>query len=70
MARRGVEAFGNLLAGVLAHSFGSAVTLGIGGVVCLLASLAFASKVSLLKSTSISFYKDRKNASLVTDTVA
>ena len=64
MARRGVEAFGSLLAGALAHSLGSSVTLMIGGIVCLLASLAFATKVSLLKAASISFYKNRKDAIL------
>ncbi|MSP38259.1 MAG: hypothetical protein EXR70_07185 [Deltaproteobacteria bacterium] len=68
MARRGVEAFGSLLAGVLADNFGTPDTLLIGGIVCLLASLAFATKVSLLKSASISFYNNRravKSAALV-----
>ena len=64
MARRGVEAFGSLLAGVLAHNFGTPDTLLIGGIVCILASLAFATKVSLLKTTSISFYADRRAVKL------
>jgi MFS family permease len=64
MARRGVEAFGSLLAGVLAHNFGTSDTLLIGGIVCLLASLAFATKVSLLKRASISFYTDRRGVKL------
>ena len=64
MARRGVESFGSLLAGAVAHRFGTPDTLMIGGIVCLLASVAFATKLSLLRETSRSFYKDMKNAKL------
>ena len=60
MARRGVESFGSLLAGAVAHRFGTPDTLMIGGIVCLLASVAFATKLSLLRETSRSFYKDMK----------
>lgn len=65
MARRGVESFGSLLAGAVAHSFGTPNTLMIGGIVCLLASVAFATKLSLLRETSRSFYKDMKTTKLV-----
>ncbi len=69
MARRGVESFGSLLAGAVAHRFGTPDTLMIGGIVCLLASVAFATKLSLLRETSRSFYKDTKNAKLVPEAV-
>jgi MFS family permease len=62
MARRGVESFGSLVAGVLAHRFGTPDTLMIGGVVCLLASIAFATKLSMIRETSRAFYKDIKDA--------
>jgi MFS family permease len=58
LARRGVEAFGSLLAGAVAHAFGTPDTLRIGGIVCLLASLLFATQLSLLRKTSRSFYKN------------
>ena len=64
MARRGVESFGSLVAGAFAHSFGAPDTLMIGGIICLLASIVFATKLSLLKATSISFYKDMKDMKL------
>jgi hypothetical protein len=70
MARRGVESFGSLVAGAVAHSFGTPGTLMIGGMVCLLASVAFATKFSLLQETSRSFYKDMKNAKLAPEAVA
>jgi MFS family permease len=69
MARRGVEAFGSLLAGVLAHKFGTPDTLLMGGIVCLIASLTFATKVSLLKTTSISFYKERRGVKLAAGSI-
>jgi MFS family permease len=62
MARRGVESFGSLLAGAVAHRFGTPDTLMIGGIVCLLASAAFATKLSSIRKTSRSFYKDAKPA--------
>jgi MFS family permease len=62
MARRGVESFGSLVAGVLAHRFGTPDTLMIGGIVCLLASVAFATKLSMIRETSRAFYKDMKDA--------
>ncbi len=64
MARRGVESFGSLLAGAVAHRFGTPDTLMIGGLVCLLASIAFATKLSLLRETSRSFYKDINKGNL------
>ena len=70
MARRGVESFGSLLAGAVAHRFGTPDTLMIGGIVCLLASVAFATKLSLLRETSRSFYKDMKNAKPSPEAVA
>ena len=69
MARRGVESFGSLVAGAFAHSFGTPDTLMIGGIVCLLASVAFATKLSLLKATSISFYKDVQDVKLAPQSV-
>jgi MFS family permease len=62
MARRGVESFGSLVAGAVAHRFGTPDTLMIGGIVCLLASAAFATKLSSIRKTSRSFYKDAKPA--------
>jgi MFS family permease len=64
MARRGVESFGSLVAGVVAHRFGTPDTLMIGGIVCLLASVAFATKLSMIRETSRAFYKDMKDAKL------
>ena len=64
MARRGVESFGSLVAGALAHRFGTPDTLMIGGIVCLLASVAFATKLSMIRETSRSFYKDMKDTEL------
>ena len=69
MARRGVESFGSLVAGTFAHSFGTPDTLMVGGIVCLLASVAFATKLSLLKATSISFYKDVRDVKLAPQSV-
>jgi MFS family permease len=62
MARRGVESFGCLVAGVVAHKFGTPDTLMIGGIVCSLAALAFATKLSSIRETSRSFYKGLKSA--------
>ena len=69
MARRGVESFGSLLAGAIAHSFGTPDTLMIGGIVCLLASAAFATKLSSIRKTSRAFYTDTKDAKLVPEAV-
>lgn len=62
MARRGVESFGSLLAGAFAHRFGTPDTLMIGGIVCLIASVAFATKLSLIRESGHSFYKNLKDA--------
>lgn len=62
MARRGVESFGYLVAGIVAHKFGTPDTLMIGGVICSLAALAFATKLSSIRETSRSFYKSLKNS--------
>jgi MFS family permease len=62
MARRGVESFGYLGAGIVAHKFGTPDTLMIGGVICSLAALAFATKLSSIRETSRSFYKGLKNS--------
>ncbi|HJX11492.1 MAG TPA: MFS transporter, partial [Candidatus Binatia bacterium] len=64
MARRGVESVGSLVAGVVAHRFGTPETLMIGGIVCLLASVAFATKLSMIRETSRAFYEDMKDAKL------
>jgi MFS family permease len=69
MARRGVESFGSLLAGAIAHSFGTPDTLMIGGIVCLLASAAFATKLSSIRKTSRAFYTDTKDAKLVPEAI-
>ena len=61
MARRGVESFGSLVAGFVAHKFGTPDTLMIGGIVCSLAALAFATKLSSIRQTSRSFYTGLKN---------
>ncbi len=64
MARRGVESFGSLVVGIVAHKFGTADTLLIGGIVCSLAALVFATKLPLIQETSRAFYKDVKDAKL------
>ncbi len=64
MARRGVESFGSLVVGIVAHKFGTADTLLIGGIVCSLAALVFATKLPLIRETSRAFYKDVKDAKL------
>jgi len=61
MARRGVESFGCLVAGFVAHKLGTPDTLMIGGIVCSLAALAFATKLSSIRESSRSFYKVLKN---------
>ena len=48
MAFMGMTPIGSLLAGVLASRIGAANTLILGGVCCILASIAFASKIPLL----------------------
>ena len=58
MARRGVESFGGLVAGVVANNLGTPDTLMIGGIICSLAAFAFTSKLSSIRKTSRSFYKD------------
>jgi MFS family permease len=62
MARRGVESFGYLVAGIVAHKFGTPDTLMIGGFVCALAALAFATKLSSIRESSCSFYKGLRDA--------
>ena len=69
MARRGVESFGSLLAGALAHRFGTPDTLMIGGIVCLIASVAFATKLSRIRESSHSFYKSTKDTKLASQSV-
>jgi len=61
MARRGVESFGGLVAGVVAHKIGTSDTLMIGGLICALAALAFATKLSSIRESSRSFYKGLKD---------
>lgn len=61
MARRGVESFGSLVGGVVADRFGTPDTLMFGGIVCSLAALVFATKLSSIRKTSRSFYKGSKN---------
>lgn len=62
MARRGVESFGSLLAGAVAYKFGTPNTLMIGGIVCLIASVAFATKLSQIRESGHSFYRNLKDA--------
>lgn len=69
MARRGVESFGSLLAGAFAHRFGTPDTLMIGGIVCLIASVAFATKLSLIRESGHSFYKNLKDEKLAPKSV-
>jgi len=64
MARRGVESFGSLVAGVVAHRFGAPDTLMFGGIACLLAAVVFATKLSKIRETSRNFYKDLKDVKL------
>ena len=49
MAFMGTAPFGSLLAGVLANIFGAPNTLIIGGILCILGALIFASKIPELK---------------------
>jgi hypothetical protein len=63
MARRGVESLGSLLFGVIANWVGAPGTLRIGGAVCLLAVVAFVSKLPSLRQASRSFDEDKKRAS-------
>ncbi len=50
MAFMGVAPFGSLIAGSLANLIGVTNAIVIGGGICILASIAFASKIPLLKS--------------------
>ena len=70
MARRGVESFGSLVAGVVAHRYGTPDTLMFGGIVCSLAALAFATKLSSIRETSRSFYKGLENAQIAAESAA
>lgn len=63
MARRGVESFGSLVAGVIANHVGTPDTLMMGGAICSLAALAFSAKLSSIQQTSRSFYKGLNEAS-------
>jgi MFS-type transporter involved in bile tolerance (Atg22 family) len=63
MARRGVESLGSLLFGVIANWVGTPGTLMIGGVACLLAVAAFATKLSAIRQASRSFDEDSKRGS-------
>jgi MFS family permease len=65
MARRGVESLGSLLFGAIANWVGTPGTLRIGGVVCLLAVVAFASKLTAIRHASRSFDKRRGAAPAV-----
>jgi len=69
MARRGVESFGSLVAGAVAHRFGAPDTLMFGGLVCLLAAVVFATKLSKIRETSRNFYKKMKAAKLPTEPI-
>jgi MFS family permease len=52
----GVAPFGSLLAGSLAHRIGATHTLLIGGVCCILGSVAFAIKLPLLRKIAHPIY--------------
>jgi len=56
MAFMGPAPFGSLLAGASAERFGAPMTLTIGGILCILGAIAFASKLS-----SFELYKARLN---------
>lgn len=64
MARRGVESFGSLVVGAGAHSFGTPNIFLVGGIACVLASVAFATKLSTIRNTSRAFYKDVEDSKL------
>jgi len=53
----GLAPFGSLLAGSLASRIGAANTLIAGGIICILASIAFAAKVPLLRKTIHPIYR-------------
>ncbi len=55
MARRGIESLGSLLFGAIANWVGTPKTLMIGGVFCLLAVAAFATKLRSIRHASRSF---------------
>jgi MFS family permease len=63
MARRGIESLGSLLFGAIANWVGTPRTLMIGGVFCLLAVAAFATKLRSIRHASRSFDNDNKRAS-------
>ncbi|MDD5530506.1 MAG: MFS transporter [bacterium] len=56
MAFMGTAPFGSLLAGALASKIGAPHTLTIGGTVCLIGSLIFASKIPALKKLHPEIY--------------
>ena len=53
----GLAPFGSLLAGSLASRIGATNTLIAGGIICILASIAFAAKVPLLRKTIHPIYR-------------
>ena len=55
MARRGIESLGSLFFGMIANWVGTPATLAVGGVACLLAVAAFATKLSSIRRASRSF---------------
>lgn len=63
MARRGVESLGALVFGAIAHWVGTPRTLIIGGIACLLAVGAFASKLASMRQASRSFDEARRRES-------
>ena len=48
MSNAGMQPFGNLLAGSLAHAIGAPKTIMIGGMLCILGSIVFAMKLPAL----------------------
>jgi len=59
MAFMGTMPFGSLLAGGLANKIGAPNTLLIGGICCVLASVVFASKLTLLKRRMRPIYVEK-----------
>ena len=59
MAFMGTMPFGSLLAGGLANKIGAPNTLLIGGICCVLASVVFASKLTLLKRKMHPIYVEK-----------
>jgi predicted MFS family arabinose efflux permease len=63
----GVAPLGNLLAGVAAREFGSAATMAVGGVACVLGAIAFTRRLPRLRTLIRPIYASK---GIVTDVAA